>query len=122
VRSDHDRPGAGEGEGDMAPDDPRMGVVDEDVRPQVECALDVVGDGDADALATQPVADVAADLAPRDGPTQDEPLRPGDRRNERASDGAEGPREADSEWLGDDGTGPSPSEFLGDPAVFLFTL
>ena len=68
--------------------------------PQVECALDVVGDRDADALAAERLADVAAELAPRDGRLQDEIVRRDDGRDELAADRAEGPRETDVEWLG----------------------
>jgi hypothetical protein len=90
-----------------------MGVVDEDVRPQVECGLDVVGDRDADALAAERLADVAAELAPRDGRLQHEIVRRDDGRDELAADRAERPRETDVEWLGDDGTAEYTSDFGG---------
>ena len=70
-------------------------------------------DRDADALAAERLADVAAELAPRDGRLQDEVVRRDDGRDELAADRAEGPRETDFEWLGRDGTAQYTSNFGG---------
>ena len=74
-------------------------------------------DRDADALAAERLADVAAGLSPRDGRLQDEIVRRDDGRDELAADRAESPRETDVEWLGHDGTAQYTSDFGGDLSI-----
>jgi hypothetical protein len=65
---------------------------------------DIRLDGHADGLAAQRLADVAPDLAPRDGGLQAQVTGRGDGRDELAADGAEGAGYADGEGRGGDGT------------------
>ena len=89
---------AGEGEVDVAADDGRVRVVDQDVGAAVERALQVVLDGDADGRSEDDLADVAADLAPGDGRVQAVAVGRDDAPDEPAADGAERSRDADVEF------------------------
>ena len=96
-RPDHHGHATRECERNVATDDGRVRVVDEHVRPSIECALDVVVDGHSDWLASERLADIAAELASRDGRLQEQIVRARDGRDEFAADRAESTREADFE-------------------------
>ena len=61
-------------------------------------------DRHAGSLAAKRLADVAADLPPRDGGLQNQIVRGKDGRDELAAHRAKGTREADVEWPRSDAT------------------
>ena len=103
-RADHDRHSPLQRERHVMADQRRMRVVDEHVRATVERLLDVGLDGDAEALAAQRLADVAAESRGAPPPTAASGRRRRDGRHEPAPDGAERARDADGEGCSCDGT------------------
>jgi hypothetical protein len=103
-RADHDGHAPFQCERDVTPDHDRVRVVDEHVRAAIERCLDVAHDRYSESIAAKGLADVATDLASCDRRLQAQVIGRRDRRDQLASDRAEGAGHADGEGCGRDGT------------------